>query len=83
LFVALDTLETAPGLAANVARTFEMRATSVAFAPAPEPGVNDLPIRTYGVVTTNFTSAFLRGHIHEVAAPICGQTRVFHLLTVN
>lgn len=136
LFVALDTLETAPGLAANVARTFEMRATSVVFAPAPEPGVNDLPIRTYGDVTvrpadpdgsrrnaagfagklvdqsgcvrvqpsgtigpsgppgstyvlddqadtTNLTSAFLRGYIHEVAAPICGQTRVFHLLTVN
>ncbi len=27
--------------------------------------------------------AFVRGYIHEVATPVCGQTRIFHLVTRN
>ena len=33
--------------------------------------------------TTGLNSAFVRGYIHEVATPVCGQTRVFHLVTRN
>ena len=33
--------------------------------------------------TSSFTHAFVRGYIYEASAPICGQTRVFHLVTVN
>lgn len=44
-YVALDTVGTAPGLAADFARTFEMRA-----AAAPLAGAK-LPVRTYGDVT--------------------------------
>lgn len=33
--------------------------------------------------TTHVTNAFVRGYIYDVPAPICGETRVFHLTTVN
>lgn len=33
--------------------------------------------------TTRFSFAFVRGYIHEVPVPVCGQTRVFHLLARN
>lgn len=33
--------------------------------------------------TTGLRYAFVRGYIHEAAAPVCGQTRVFHLVTRN
>jgi hypothetical protein len=33
--------------------------------------------------TSSFANAFVRGYIYEASAPICGQTRVFHLVTVN
>ena len=29
--------------------------------------------------TAGLSSAFVRGYIYDVAAPVCGQTRVFHL----
>lgn len=133
-YVALDTVGTAPGLATDVARTFEMRAAAALFLPpSGRPG---RPVRTYGDVTvrpsnpdgarrngagfasklldnagclrlqpsgtigpsgtpgstyvlddqadtTSFTSAFVRGYIHEAATPVCQQTRVFHLVSRN
>ena len=33
--------------------------------------------------TTGLNYAFVRGYIHEAAAPVCGQTRVFHLESRN
>ena len=33
--------------------------------------------------TTGLSYAFVRGYIHEAATPVCGQTRVFHLVTRN
>jgi len=126
----LDTIGTAPGLAADFARTFEMRAASSVYASS-SPSVADLPIRTYGDVTVRlsnpdgskrnaggfankfvdngcvrvqpiaasgpawsyvledqtdtagFSYAFVRGYVHDVVTPVCGQTRVFELLSQN
>ena len=33
--------------------------------------------------TTGLSYAFVRGYIYEVAAPVCGQTRVFHVVSRN
>lgn len=33
--------------------------------------------------TSNLSYAFVSGYIYEAAAPVCGQTRVFHLLPRN
>ena len=33
--------------------------------------------------TTGLAYAFVRGYIHDVSEPICGETRVFHLLSKN
>lgn len=33
--------------------------------------------------TTGLMNAFVRGYIHDAAAPVCGETRVFHLLSRN
>lgn len=33
--------------------------------------------------TVGLSYAFVRGHIHDAAAPVCGETRVFHLVTRN
>jgi hypothetical protein len=33
--------------------------------------------------TMHVTNAFVRGYIYDAPAPICGETRVFHLSTVN
>jgi hypothetical protein len=33
--------------------------------------------------TTHVTNAFVRGYIYDAPAPICGETRVFHLSTAN
>ncbi len=127
----LDTIGTAPGLAAASPRTFEIRATADVAAPAQNPGVSS-PVRTFGTVTVRpagpdttrrnaggivvlqfdiegcalirpagsfdpspglvledqadtvgLNWAFVRGYIHNVAAPVCGQTRVFHLQSRN
>jgi len=131
---ALDTAATAPGLAADYARSFEMRGSAEVFraisavvAPAA-----DVPVRTFGDVTvrpatpdasrrnaagtvvktvdtqgcvrvmpvglyrpgaalvledqadtTGLSYAFVRGYIHDAASAVCGQTRVFRLLSRN
>lgn len=31
--------------------------------------------------TAQYWSAFVRGYLHELAAPLCGERRVFHLVT--
>ena len=129
--LAIDTVGTAPGLAASFARTFEMRAAAQVYAP-PAPGVADLPVRMYGEVTvrltgpdtsrrngagivskvidnsgcvrlqpygtwgpglglvledqadtSSFSYAFVRGYIYEAPTPVCGETRVFHLVSRN
>ncbi|HEV2670870.1 MAG TPA: hypothetical protein VGU74_07250 [Gemmatimonadales bacterium] len=54
-YADLDTIGMAPGLPADFARTFEMRAPSSVYAPSA-PGVNDLPIRTYGDVTVQLSN---------------------------
>ena len=33
--------------------------------------------------TAGLSWAFVRGYVHEVTTPVCGQTRVFHLLSKN
>jgi len=33
--------------------------------------------------TVGLSFAFVRGYIHEVSTPVCGDTRVFHLLSRN
>lgn len=33
--------------------------------------------------TSSFANAFVRGYIHDAAAPVCGETRVFHLISRN
>jgi len=33
--------------------------------------------------TAGLAYAFVRGYIHDVASPVCGETRVFHLLSKN
>ena len=33
--------------------------------------------------TTGLMNAFVRGYIHDAAAPVCGETRVLHLLSRN
>lgn len=33
--------------------------------------------------TTGLNSAFVRGYIYDAPVPVCGQTRVFHLLWTN
>jgi hypothetical protein len=35
------------------------------------------------VDTARFWSGFVRGYLYDAAAPICGETRVFHLVTRN
>ncbi len=33
--------------------------------------------------TARFSYAFVRGYIQQSATPICGETRVFELVTLN
>jgi len=130
-YADLDTVGTAPGLQADFARTFEMRAAASVYAPSAHLTANDLPVRTYGEVTvrltnpdnsrrsaggfaskfvdnlgcvrlqpagaiapgssyvledqsdTTFSYAFVRGYIHNATTPVCGQSRVFELLSRN
>jgi len=128
-YLSLDTVDTAPGLAANFARTYEMRASAAVYAPTPSPSNGGPPVRTFGDVTvrlsapdtsrrnaagivalfrtgacararpvgsapvgyvledqgdtTGLMNAFVRGYIHDAAAPVCGETRVLHLLSRN
>ena len=118
-FLALDTVITAPGLAA---RAFQMRATATDASGVRTFG--DVTVRLSnpdtsrrkagGVVTlwvdnagcarlrpagylqplggyvledqadtTGLNYAFVRGYIHDAAAPVCGQTRVFKLVSRN
>src|SRR6266545_2978607 len=55
-YFALDTVGTAPGLAANYARTFEMRASASVYAPTPGPSYGDQPVRTFGDVTVRLSN---------------------------
>jgi len=129
---ALDTVGTAPGLQADFARTFEMRAAASVYAAQAPLTAADLPVRTYGEVTVRLTNpdnlrrsaggfaskfvdnlgcarlmpagaislassyvledqadteafgyAFVRGYIHDATTPVCGQLRVFELLSRN
>ncbi len=50
-YADLDTVGTAPGLPADFARTFEMRAAASVYAPTAPLAAADLPVRTYGEVT--------------------------------
>jgi len=126
---ALDTAGLAPGLPADVARTYEMRAAT--WEPVVQAnGLGSLPVRTFGEVTVRPSgvdavrrnaaglasvetddlgcvrirpfwvgepedlvpldnqaspvfSAFVRGYYYDAAAPVCGETRVFRLVSVN
>ena len=122
LVVAIDTAGTAPGLAADVPRTYEMRGAAMGAEArrtfgevlvrqsAPDPSrrngagyviafVDTLgcmriqPIGMYQLGTAlvlesqtdtaGVSGAFVRGYIHTPAAPICGETRVFHIVSRN
>ena len=126
-----DTLVNAPGLAADLPRTYEIRATTN--ASGSDWRVENQRVRTFGEVTVrptcpgpsvrnaagyvlaltvdtlnclrlippqahsaseglvlenpidtaDISGAFVRGYIHEVATPGCGETRVFHLVSRN
>jgi hypothetical protein len=129
--VSLDTAGMAPGLLANLDRTYEMRGgTGVMSCPACAL-LNSLPWVTFGVVTVRPTLqspsslrnaagvvlgqrdsagctrirpsgllnpaaaivvenpadttvqwyGFVRGYIYEPAAPVCGESPVFHLVS--
>src|SRR6266705_932154 len=54
--ITIDTAGTAPGLAAASARTYEMRASTLAFAFNAE-GAKGLPVGTYGEVTVRPSGA--------------------------
>jgi hypothetical protein len=128
--IAIDTAGTAPGLFAPSARTYEMRASTMAVAYTA--GAQALPVGTYGDVTvrpsgadpsrrnaggyatletdslgcvrvrptglyspgtalvledqadtSGLPFAFLKGYIHDAASPVCGEIRVFHLVSRN
>lgn len=127
IFAFFDTLAGVPGLAAQVSRTYEIRAgTDVltrgvaaalpirtfgdvtvstaqvengrinagGLASAAPDSLGCVTLRPYGVHpgyvvenppadTTQYRTAFVRGYIYEPAAPVCGQARVFHLVTRN
>jgi len=123
-----DTLTDVPGLAAQVSRTYELRAGTNVYVPSGL--ASGFPIRTFGEVTVSTAQvengrinagglvsasrdsvgcvvlrpygvypgyvvenppadtarnwfAFVRGYLYEPAAPVCGQARVFHLVTRN
>lgn len=130
LVIAIDTAGTAPGLAADVPRTYEMRAPIFAYTVQPVLVPGGLPVQTFGEVTVRLPGSailarrnaggtvgveidtpgctrlrpvglygpnatlvlenptdtvglsgrFVRGYIYEPAAPMCGDTRVFHLV---
>jgi hypothetical protein len=124
---SFDTLTAVPGLAAQVPRTYEIRAGTNVLAhgiPAAFPirTFGDVTVRTaqvengrinagglanaardalgcvtlrpYGVYpgyvvenppadTGQYWFAFVRGYIYEPAAPVCGASKVFHLVTRN
>jgi hypothetical protein len=131
LVVAMDTAGTAPGLAADFPRAYEMRGAASVYA-GPAAGVERFPVRTFGQVTVGVSTpdvsrrnaagyvfmvvdtlscvriqplgtyqpgtalpldsqtdtagvsgAFVRGYIYEPAAPVCGETKVFHLVARN
>lgn len=128
---ALDTAGTAPGLAADFARTFEMRGTGEVYV-ANASNAAGTPVRTFGDVivrpsapdqsrrnaagiifasldtlgcvrvrpwglfspgsdivlenptdTAGIGGSFVHGYIHQPAAPVCGETSVFHLVSRN
>jgi hypothetical protein len=54
--VVLDTAGTAPGLAAEFARTYEMRAAASVYARS-ENVLQSFPVRTFGVVTVRPSGA--------------------------
>jgi len=127
IFASFDTLAGVPGLAAQVSRTYEIRAgTDVltrgvaaalpirtfgdvtvstaqvengrinagGLASAVSDSLGCVTLRAYGIHpgyvvenppadTTEYRTAFVRGYIYEPAAPVCGQARVFHLVTRN
>ena len=123
--VTYDTLTAVPGLAAQVTRTYELRAGTDVVAHGVAAA---FPIRTFGDVTVRtaqvengrinaggtayasrdslgcvslhpfgvfpayvienppadtapYWSAFVRGYIYDAPAPVCGESKVFHLVT--
>ncbi len=59
--------------------------------PSPALGVAPVPFLALDTVivledqadTVGLMYAFARGYLHVAATPVCGQTRVFHLLSRN
>lgn len=42
-----------------------------------------MPLQDQADTIADWTNSFVTGHIVQVSAPVCGQTRVFHLLSKN
>lgn len=124
---SLDTVGLAPGLAADGARSYEMRAVTAVQAPRsirtfgdvavtpPSPVLDPTIIRnaagfvrlerdTLGcarirpvglyapqatfvlenpVDTAGLSGSFVRGYIRPVGSPVCGESKVFHLVSRN
>jgi hypothetical protein len=41
------------------------------------------PVSVQWMDTVGLAGAFVTGYVHDAAAPVCGETRVFHLITRN
>jgi hypothetical protein len=78
----------------NTAQVENGRVNAGGLASAVRDSVGCVTLRPYGIHpgyvvenppadTTQYRTAFVRGYIYEPAAPVCGQARVFHLLTRN
>lgn len=136
LVTAVDTAGLAPGLAAEIARIYEMRAAAPVYTAQIVPAAPGRPVRTFGNVTVlpespptgsslrnaagaaslevdtlgcvrlrpfglygpgativlenpsdtgqlSGPGALIRGYIFTPPAPVCGETRVFHLVSRN
>jgi hypothetical protein len=69
--------------AAGFATTFVDNAGCVRVLPARPSGADAGWVLEDQADTMGLTYAFVRGYIHEAATPVCGQTRVFHLVSRN
>jgi len=125
---SFDTSAAVPGLEAQYARTYEIRAGTDVYARLGLDALAAYPIRTFGDITvraaqvengrinaggtvyasrdsigcvtlhpsfvypgyvienppadtTQYWSAFVRGYIYDAPAPVCGESKVFHLVT--
>jgi hypothetical protein len=77
-FADPDTSRRNAGGVANILKDFS---ACVRVVPGVYPGIGF--VLDDQSDTTSVFNAFVRGYLHDAAAPVCGQTRVFHLVSLN